>query len=100
MTNRATLDLGFVLVDERPLLFGMALVADLVIAVRSAELMGQETSMGVVAIPALEQTFVDAVMKWPCELRAHIEVTVVTELWRGLFQQKLSFFCVVGIVAI
>ena len=54
MTNGATLDLGFVLVDERPLLFRMALVADLVIAVRPAELMGQETAMGVVAIPALK----------------------------------------------
>ena len=39
-------------------------------------------------------------MEWPCELRAHIQVTAVTELRCGLFQQKLAFLCVMRIVAI
>jgi len=100
MANGATLDLSFVLVDERPLLFGMALVADRVIAVSTAKLVGQETAMRVVAIRALNQAFIDPVMKGSCELRAHIQVTAVTQLRCRLFQQKLAFFCVVGIVAI
>lgn len=39
MADSATFDLGFVLVDEGPLLFGVALVANLVVTVGSTELM-------------------------------------------------------------
>jgi len=100
MADSATFDLGFVLVDEGPLLFGMALVADFVIAVGPAELVSQESAMGVVAIAALQQPFVDPVMKWPGELGAHIQMACVTELRRRLFEQEFAFSCMVWGVAV
>ena len=86
MADSATFDLGFVLVDEGPLLFGVTLVANLVIAGCPAELVSQETTMGVVAVGALQQSFVDAVMKWPGELSTHIQMARVTKLRRRLFE--------------
>src|ERR1700739_3895089 len=95
MADSATFDLGFVLVDEGPLLFGVALVANLVVTVGSTELMSQETTMGVVAIAALHEPFGDAVMKRPGELRLHIQMAAIAELRRGLFQQEFTLFRVV-----
>ena len=83
MASGAALQLGFVLVDEGTLLVGMALVADLVIAVGPAELVSQETTMGVVAIATLQQPFIDPVMERPCELRPHIQMAFVAKLRRG-----------------
>lgn len=99
MASGATLDFGFVLVDERTLLVRMAFVANLVIAIGAAKLMGLKTTVGIMAIAALQQPFVDAVMKWPGELRLYIQVAAEAQLWRGLFQQELLFLCVVGVVA-
>jgi hypothetical protein len=100
MADSATFDLGFVLVDEGPLLFGVALVANLVVTVGSTELMRQKSAMSIVAVGALQQSFVDAVMKWPGELSAHIQMARVTELRRRLFEQELAFSCMVRGVAV
>jgi len=100
MADSATFDLGFVLVDEGPLLFGVALVANLVIPVSQAQLMGLETAVWIVAVSALEQPFADPVMKWPGKLSAYLQMARVTELWRGLFQQEFAFFRMVRGVAI
>jgi len=54
MTDRAALEFGFVLVDKWSLLLGVALVADLVIAVGPAKLVRLETTMRIVAIAALQ----------------------------------------------
>ena len=85
MADSATFDLGFVLVDEGPLLFGVALIANLVVTVGSTELMRQKSSMRIVAVGALQQSFVDAMVKWPGELSADIQMARVTEFRRRLF---------------
>ena len=84
MANGAALQLRFVLVDEGPLLVKMTLVADLIKAGGPAELVSQETAMGVVAIAALQQPFVDPVTERPCELRPDIQVAPIAKV-RGSF---------------
>ena len=79
MANSAAFQLCFVLVDEGPLLVKMTLVADLVKAGGPAELVSQETTVGVVAIAALQQPFVDPVTERPCELRPHIQVAPIAK---------------------
>ena len=81
MTNGATFELGFMLIHEWPLFFGVALVADLVIAVSPAQLVGKETTMRVVAVAALEQPFVDPMVKRASELRADLQMAAVAQLW-------------------
>src|SRR5580765_1335739 len=56
--------------------------------------------MSIVAVGALHQPFVDAVVKWPGKLSADIQMARVTEFRRGLFEQKLAFSCMVRGVAI
>ena len=53
MAGSAALDLGLMLIDEGPLLVGMALVANLVIPVGLTQLVGEEATMRIVAIAAL-----------------------------------------------
>ena len=100
MANGATLELGFVLVHEGPLLVSVALVANFVIAVGSAKLAGQETTVRIVAVATLEQPFVYAVVKRPGELGANIQMAAIAEFRRRFFQQELRFPGVVGRVAI
>jgi len=100
MANGATLELGFVLVHEGALLVSVALVANFVVAVGSAKLVGQETTVRIVAVATLEQPFVYAVVKRPGELGANIEVAAIAEFRRRFFQQELRFPGVVGRVAI
>lgn len=95
MTNGAAFELGFMLVYEWPLFVGVALVTDLVIAVGPAQLVSKETTMRVVAVAALEQPFVDPMVKWASELRANIQMAGVAQLWCSLFQQEFFFFRVV-----
>src|SRR5215469_4427462 len=100
MAHRATLDLRFVLVDKGSLFIRMAFVANLVIAVSAAELACQKASMRVVAVAALEQSFVDAMMKWPGELGPDIQMAAIAEIWSSFLQQELLLFGVVRVVAI
>ena len=101
MAGHATLDLdGFVLVDERTLLVGMALKADQVLRTCGAQLTGQEAAVWIVAIAALHQSFVHAVMKSASELLLGLQVAAVTKLRLLLLHQELTFLRVVGIVAI
>lgn len=100
MTNGATFELSFMLIHEWPLFFGVALVADLVIAVSPAQLVGKETTMRVVAVAALEQPFVDPMVKRASELRANLQMAAVAQPWCSLFQQEFFFFRVMRVVAI
>ncbi len=91
MARLATFDFGFVLIHERPLLVSVALIANLVLANRGAELVPLKSAMGVVAIVALHQTFVYSMMERPSELRPDIHVAAVAELWGRLFKQVVAF---------
>ena len=55
--------------------------------------------MGVVTIAAIDQTLVDAMMKWHLELRFLSHVAAVAKLRLRLHQQKLRIFSVVRRVA-
>jgi len=100
MTNRAALELRLVLINERPLFVRVALIADLIVAVGPAKLTRLETSMRVMAIGALNQSFVDPVVKRPSEFRAHVQVAGVAELRRGFLEQELALFGVVRRMAV
>src|SRR5450432_1075290 len=82
MACLATLDLRLMLINERALLVGMALVADLVLACDSAQLVAFKSTMGIVAVAALHQPFIYTMVKRTCELCAHIHVTAVAKLRR------------------
>jgi predicted cation transporter len=79
VANFAALDFGFVLVHEGALLIGVALVADLVLTGHGAQLVPLESPVRVVAVIALHQSFVYAVMKRTHELCPHIQVAGVAE---------------------
>ena len=100
VADGAALQLGFVLVNEGSLLIGVAFVADLVLPGGGAQLVGFKSAVGIVTVVALEQSFVDAVMKWPGELRADIQMAAVAKFGRRIFQQALGFFGMVRGMAI
>jgi hypothetical protein len=56
--------------------------------------------MGAMAIIALDQAFIHAVVERPCKLRAYIHVTRVTELRGFRLHQKLTLLRIMGRVAI
>src|ERR1700760_855500 len=74
-------------VDERTPLLNVALIADLVLRRRGPELLGQETSVLVVTIRALHQTFVHPVAVRTAELRARFRVAGVAKR-RRLFPKQ------------
>lgn len=100
MTDRAALDLCFMLVNKGTLLVGVALVADLILPFDTLQLVRLKSTVRIVAIVALDQSFVHTVMEWPDELRLHIQMTRVTKLWRRLFQQELALFGVMWGMAV
>lgn len=91
MTDSAAFDLRFVLINEWPLLVGMALVTDFVCPRGQAQLVLIKTTMRIMAIVALNQPFVYSVMKRASELCTDVQVTSVAKLGRSIFQQKLRF---------
>ena len=100
MADHAAFDFRLVLVYKRPLLFRMAFVADFIARGVGAQLLRAESAVWAVAIVALNQAFVDAVVEGPRELRAHIHVAGVAEFGRLGPHQKLAFFCVVRRMAL
>ena len=96
MANDAALYQRLVMVDERPLLVGMAVEADCVPGRVGPQLLRPERAMRVVAVVALHQPFIYTVVKRACELRSHILVAAVTQLRCLLFHQELAFLGMVG----
>lgn len=95
--------LGFhrrVLEDERSRFVAMALEARSVLRCRDAELAALEPAMRIVAVAALHEAFVDAVMKRARELLLGFQMAAVTQLRRLLFHQELAFPGVMRTVAI
>jgi hypothetical protein len=82
VANLAALDFGFVLVHEGALLIGVALVANFILTGYRSELVPLESPVRVMAVVALHQSFIYAVMKWAHELCPHIQVAAVTEFRR------------------
>lgn len=77
------------LVDKRTLLVGVTFEADRILRGRSSYLLGTDRTVYVVAIAALNQSFVHSVMKWHFELGFLLKVAPVAELGLSLYQQEL-----------
>ncbi len=78
-----------VLVNKRPLLVDMALEADLVLCGRGPQLVRFHGSMRVVAIGALHQTLVHAMVEGHVEFGLLRQVTRVAKLRLRLDEQKI-----------
>ena len=100
MADHASFDFRFVLVNKRPLFFGVAFVADLVARRIRPQLFWPERPVRAVAIVALDQPFVHPVVERSRKLCAHIHVAAVAQFRRLRFHQKLAFLCVMRRVAI
>ena len=97
----ATLDFhGFMFVNERPGLFRVAGETNQVLRTRGAQLPRLEPAVLIVAVRALHQSFVHAVMEGPVELLFLVEVTGVAKIRLLGLEQELAFFRLVRIVAI
>jgi hypothetical protein len=80
---------GGVLENEGTMLIDVTLEADAVLRGRHADLLGQFCAVGIVAIGALHQTLVDAMVKGHGELGLLLEVAGVAQLGLGFDQQEL-----------
>ena len=87
------------LVDERPLLLGVALKADGVLRGGSAHLLRTRGAVDVVAIAALNQAFIYAVVERHREFRFLREVAAVAEFGLRLGEKELLRFGVMWRVA-
>ena len=90
----------FVLVDERSGFVRVALVAHQVLRYRRSQLPRQESTVRIVAVAALDHSFIDSVMEGSIKLLFRLEMAAVTELRRLLLQQELAFFGVMRRVAV
>ena len=100
VTSDATLEQCLVMVNERPLFFGVAVKTDRVAGCVSPQLLRLEASMWIVAIVALHQSFIYTMVERPPELYPHILVAAVAQLRRLLFHQELAFLGLVWRMAI
>ena len=100
MTSRATFNFRFVLVNERPLFFRVAFVANLVSGRVGPQLFRSRGAMRTVAIVALDKSFVHAVMEGSREFGAHAHVACVTKVRRLGLHQVLALFGLMGRMAI
>jgi energy-converting hydrogenase Eha subunit C len=79
VASLAALDFGFVLIHEGALFIDVALVANFVFTGHGAQLVALESPMRVVAVIALHQSFIHAMVKGAYELCSHIQVAGVAE---------------------
>src|SRR4051812_26673290 len=75
--------------DEWTSLLGMALEADLVLCGSGTQLCAQVSAVRIVAVVALHQAFVHAMMEGLAELRLHFQMAGVAKLRLLLFHQRL-----------
>src|SRR5215467_7275269 len=86
--------------DKGPGLVGVAFEADRVVGRSRSQLSRYEAAVRVMAVRALHQSLVYAVVVSPRELLTHFQVAAVTELRLLLFHQLLVFLWMMGIVAV
>jgi hypothetical protein len=89
-----------VLIDEGSALIGVALVADKIPIRQLAYLPQPRRPVDVVAITALDQSFIHAMMKGPGKIRFRGGMAAVAKFGLVLHQQVLGFFGVVRGMAI
>jgi len=77
--------------NERPLFVYMARKANAVPCRRRTQLFSEETTMGIMAIRALQKSFFYPVVRRQIELRLHLLMTPVAEIRLWICKQKL--FC-------
>lgn len=102
-TMTALTSLGFhrdMLVDERPLFVCVALVANLISTWQGADLTQVGSAVRIVAVAALDESFIDSVVIGPAEIRACRSMTAITKLGLFLNQQVLGFLTVMGRMAV
>ena len=90
---------GRMFVNKRTLLVRVALEADRILRRGSSHLLRFDCAVRVVAIAALNQALVDAVVEGHFEFSFFIEMAAVTKFRLSLHQQELFCRCVVGGVA-
>ena len=86
MANYAALDFRLMLIDKRALLLRMAFVTDFISRSAGAKLLWPERSMGAVAVVALDETLVNAMVEWSSELGTNLHVAAVAQ--RGWFPRE------------
>jgi hypothetical protein len=86
--------------DERPLLVDVALEAHGVLRGRGAQLACEESTVWIMAVTALHQSFVNAMMKSAVELLLHLQMAAVAEQWLFFLHEKRPIFAVMRAVAI
>lgn len=69
----------------------MALEADRILRGGSPHLLGFHRSVHVVAVAALDQPFVHAMMEWHVKLGFLLKMAGIAQLGLGLYQQELGF---------
>ena len=95
MAGLATVGLnGLVLKHKRPLLVRVAFEADLILRRGGAHLFWLHSAVYVVAITALDKSFVHTMMKGHFELSFLLKMARVAKLGLGLYEQKIRFFTV------
>ena len=82
MANYASFDFCFVLVNEGTLLLGVAFVADLISRSVGPQLFRAKRPMWIMAIIALQQSFIHTVVEWPGKFCPDIHVAGVAEVGR------------------
>lgn len=85
--------------DERAVLVDVALKANRILSSRSAHLLGCCGSMRIMAIAALNESFVHTVMEWHAKLRLLLQMAGIAKLGLCLHQQEFLGFCMMGRVA-
>jgi len=91
---------GFMFVNERPGLFRVASEANQVLRTCGAQLPRLKPAVLIVAVRALHQSLVHAVMEGPVELLFLVQVAGVAKIRLLGLQQELAFFRVVRIVTV
>jgi hypothetical protein len=100
MAGVATIGLdGLVLVDEWALLVGVTFEADSILRRGSPYLFGLHGAVDIMAIAALDQALIDAMMEGHFKLGFLLEVASVAELGLRFLQKELVRLRVVGRVA-
>ncbi len=82
MASNATFNDSVVLINKRPLLVRVALIADNILPrAGRPQLPSEKTSVLIMAIRAFQQPFIHLVMESPRELLLRLEMAAVTKLW-------------------
>ena len=90
----------YMLINKRSLFVGMALDTNRVPTRHGPDLAEGGCAVDVVAVAALDETFVYAMMIWLREIGFGGDMTSIAELGLCLSEKVLRLFCVVGRVAV